>query len=49
MFPLLLPCLIAFGLLVYAWLKHKDRLLKWSTIVLLAMLALNMIYQNIWN
>ena len=49
MFPLLFPCLIAFGLLLYAWWKHRGKLLKWSTVTLLSMLAVNMIYQNIWN
>ena len=49
MFPLLFPSLIAFGLLLYAWRKKKEQLLKWSTIVLLTFLAFNMVYQNIWN
>ena len=49
MFPFLLPGLVAFGLLLYGWWGRKIVLLKWSTIVLLTMLVLNMIYQNIWN
>lgn len=49
MLPFLLPGVLTLALLVYAWIGKKPKLLKWTAIILVAMLVGNCIYQNIWN